>query len=268
MVTVEMIAKLNRSKPTLGIIPTGIHLCNYCCNPLRPPTSHITATINSQAKPALHCSVAPHQTTDKDLACSTSCSYFGTAFQILFGVLAGFACLGTNSQPVTKLHTSHSAPPVLTSAHSAHHRHRMQVRSECLSPVPLHAPDQQVLFPGSDIGRLSDQQQQGTVLHLPEQDFGSAGQIGSTNGHLQQQQSGGSASQQGCGQMSQLFSQAEMLQDDLKAYAALVHEQKAHARYVQPEKSWQAFRMPNHCKEKHQHCKLAGLQSTTVGHVA
>jgi len=26
MVTVEMIAKLNRSKPTLGIIPTGIHL--------------------------------------------------------------------------------------------------------------------------------------------------------------------------------------------------------------------------------------------------
>ncbi len=26
MVTVEMIAKLNRSKPTVGIIPTGIHL--------------------------------------------------------------------------------------------------------------------------------------------------------------------------------------------------------------------------------------------------
>jgi len=111
----------------------------------------------------------------------------------------------------------------------------------------LHAPDQQVLFPGSDIGRLSDQQQQGTVLHLPQHDFGSAGQIGSTTGHLQQQQSGRSASQQGYGQMSQLFSQAEMLEDDLKAYAALVHEQKADSRYAQ---SWQLLCMPNHCKAK------------------
>ncbi|KAL0027124.1 hypothetical protein WJX79_008077 [Trebouxia sp. C0005] len=104
MVTVEMIAKLNRSRPTMGVIPTG------------------------------------------------------------------FACLGTNTKPVTKLHTSHSAPPVFTSAHSAHHRPRMQ----------------------------------------------------------------GSASQQGCGQMSQLFSQAEMLEDDLKAYAALVHEQKAVSRSQPP----------------------------------
>ncbi|DBA89480.1 TPA: 5' exonuclease Apollo [Trebouxia sp. C0004] len=153
MVTVEMIAKLNRSKPTLGIIPTG------------------------------------------------------------------FACLGTNSKPVTKLRTSNSAPSVLTSANSAHYRHCMQVRSEICTPVPSHALDQHVLFPGSDIGQLSDRH--GTVLHLPEQHVRSAGQIDSNTGHVLQQQSGG------CGQMSQLFSQAEMLEDDLKAYAALVHEQKA-----------------------------------------
>ncbi len=175
--------------------------------------------------------------------------YFGTAFKIVCGVLAGFACLGTHSKPVTKLHTSHSAPPALTSAHSAHQRHRVQGRSESCTPVPLHAPGQQVLFPGSDIGRLSDQQQHGTVLHLPEQHSASAGQIGSNTGHLQQQQSGGSATQQGCGQMSQLFSQAEMLEDDLKTYAALVHQQKAESRYAQPEKNWQILRMPNHCKE-------------------
>lgn len=123
----------------------------------------------------------------------------------------------------------------------------MQGRSDSCTPVPLHAPDQQVMFPGSDIGHLSDQQQQGTVLDLSEQDDRSAGQVGSTTGHLQQQQqqqqSVGSASEQGCGQMSQLFSQAEMLEDDLKAYAALVHEQKADSRYVQPGKSWQVLRM-------------------------
>ena len=120
----------------------------------------------------------------------------------------------------------------------------MQGRSESYTPVPLHAQDQQVLFPGSESWQASDQQQQGTVLHLPEQDDRSAGQIGSTIGHLQQQQqSVGSASQQGRGQMSQIFSQAEMLEDDLKAYAALVHEQKADLRYVQPEKRWQLLRM-------------------------
>ena len=210
------------------------------------------ASINSQAKPALHCNTATHQTTGKDVHATHLSRNFGIAFKNLFGVLAGFACLGTNSKPVTKLHTSHSAPPVLTSTHSAHHQHRMQGRSDSRIPVLLHAPDQQVLFPGSDTGRLSDQQQQGAVLDLPEQDPRSAGQIGSTNGHLQQQQqqqqqSVGTASQQGCGQMSQLFSQAEMLEDDLKAYAALVHEQKAVSRYVQPEK---LASLRNHCKRK------------------
>lgn len=126
----------------------------------------------------------------------------------------------------------------------------MQGRSETCTPVPLHALDQQVFCPGSDNGQLSDQQQQGTVPHLPEQHSGSAGQIGFNTAHLPQQQSGGSASQQGCGQMSQLFSQAEMLEDDLKAYAALVHEQKAVSRYVQPGKSWQTLRMRSHCKRQ------------------
>jgi len=157
----------------------------------------------------------------------------------------------------------------------------MQGRSDSCIPVPLHAPDQQVLFPGCDIGRLSDQQQ-GTVLHLPEQDDRSAGQISFDTGHLQQQQQqqlqqqqqfGSSASQQGYGQMSQLFSQAEMLEDDLKAYAALVHEQRATSRYVQPGESWQVLKMPKHCNCSDQHqqdqlCNLAGLQSYTVGHAA
>jgi len=178
----------------------------------------------------------------------------------LFGVLAGFACLGTNSKPVTKLHMSHSTPPALTSIPSAHHQHCMQGRSDSCIPVPLHAPEQ-VLFPGSDIGRVSDQQQQGTVLHLPEQHSRAAGQISLDTGHLQQQQQqpqqqqqqqqfGSSASQQGCGQMSQLFSQAEMLDDDLKAYAALVHAQQAVSRYVEPGKSCQVVRMRDHCKEQ------------------
>lgn len=128
----------------------------------------------------------------------------------------------------------------------------MQGRSDSCTPLPLHAPDQQVLLPGSDNGHLSDQQQKGAVLHLPEQDSRSAGQIGSTTGHLQQQQqqSCGSASQQGCGQMSPLFSQAEMLEDDLKAYAALVHEQKAVSRYVQPGKTLQDLRTQNYYMEE------------------
>ena len=194
------------------------------------------ASINIPGDAALHCSVAVHQTIDKDLhAPHLSCN-FGTALKISCGVLAGFACLGINSKPVTKLHTSHFVPPALTSVPSAHHGHRMQGRSDSCTPVPLHAPDQQVMFPGSDIWQASDQQQQGTVLHLPEQNPRSAGQVGFNTGDLQLQQSSGSSSQQGCGQMSQLFSQADMLEDDLKAYAALVHEQKAVSRYVQPEK--------------------------------
>jgi hypothetical protein len=194
--------------------------------------------------------VATHQTTDKDLHATYLSCNFGTVFKIPVGVLTGFACLGTNSKPVTKLHASHSAPPALTSIPSAHHQHRMQGRSESCTPVPLHAQDQQVLLPRSDIGQLSDQQQQGTVLHLPEQHSGAAGQVGFNTGDLQQQQSCGSSSQQGCGQMSQLFSQAEMLEDNLKAYAALVHEQRATSRYVQPGKHWRVLKMRIHCMQK------------------
>ena len=49
----------------------------------------------------------------------------------------------------------------------------------------------------------------------------------SNGGQVQQQLPG---QRQADSQMSQLFSQANMLGDDLKAYAALVHEQKVNCR--------------------------------------
>lgn len=148
----------------------------------------------------------------------------------------GFACLSNDSKPAAQLCSSHPAPPLLASSHSA----RRQQAASDVDPARMHAPPQQPCLLECDVQGQSDQQQPDTLPHPQGLGLTLTNLHEPVGGQLQQQlpdpkQHDSMLSQpdtpQNPMQMSQLFSRAEMLENDLEAYAALVHQQPAEPRY-------------------------------------
>ncbi len=147
----------------------------------------------------------------------------------------GFACLSSDTQASAKLNTSKSAAarPVdesLSCQQQPQQRGLQKPQSFATLCQQVCGPQEGLITDGVMLPQLQQDMQQDMQRQPAEhaqQGCATAEQAdvrSSSGGQLQQQLPD---LQEGCSQMSQLFSQPEMLEDDLKAYAALVHEQKA-----------------------------------------